>query len=360
MRQRISVERLGAYLMEKRIPGFVNEDLRVLQANNGMSNPTYVLWSEKFPGRKYVVRKKPPGKELPGAHQVDREFRIMHALRKTPVPVPTVHHLCEDQSILGKTFYVMDFLVGRVCEDTDLATWTPNERSRLCADMTRVLASLHDQDYVRLGLKSHGRTGHYGRRQLNTWGKQFERGIPTIEENVAKHEHAELVLQYNDKMRALIKMLESASSDIGDVTTLVHGDFRIGNLMLDPKEPRIIAVLDWEISTLGHPICDLAYMMGPWWIPGEYNLRDLEGMPTEDEMLRAYCRHRNIPMISRGEWRYWKALNAFRYGAICHGVYARGLQGNAGSTKALERWIQTVGSIELGLSILNSPPMSSL
>ena len=154
-----------------------------------------------------------------------------------------------------------DFLVGRVCEDTELRKWTAGDRATLVADMVRVLAELHNQDFEKLGLENHGKRGHYGKRQLKTWGQQFERGIPSIEANVHKHDKARLVLDYNEKMRKLIRRLQIASEKIGECTTLVHGDYRIGNLMLRPEDPRILAVLDWEISTLGHPICDLAYVV---------------------------------------------------------------------------------------------------
>jgi len=361
----IDVDAIAGYLM-KTVPDFGTSlsggPVQILQSDNGMSNPTYMLWREKTPHKKYVVRKKPPGKLLPSAHQVEREYRAMKAL-EGKIPVPKCHVLCEDTSFLGVPFYVMDFVEGRVLDDDRLAGWTPDDRSALYADMVDVLAKLHSVDPASVGLGKHGKSGNYAFRQLKTWGRMYDMADPTIEANKTKHDYAPEVLAMGSDMRRLARELKIlAETAVNEETTIVHGDYRLGNLMLHPQKPEIVAVLDWEISTLGHPLSDLAYCMSPWETPGVFLPGGVEegflpqGVPSEDEFIAAYCNKRGIQRFSQREWEFWKALNWFRKAAIVHGVYARALAGNAGSSSALQKGYLFTFCVERGLVSLGMTP----
>ena len=288
----------------------------------GQSNPTFLLEAD---GGRYVLRRKPPGVLLPSAHAVEREYRVLRALHGTAVPVPVAHALCEDTAVIGSVFYVMEFLDGRVLWDPVLPELAGQRRARVYDEMNRVLAALHAVDVDAVGLGDYGQSGHYAARQLGRWTRQY-RAAET---------------QRIDAMEELIAWLEATLPPDDGRVALVHGDYRLDNLMFDPREERVIAVLDWELSTLGHPVADLAYQCMQWRLPqGEQRLRGLAGVdrralgiPDEQEYVQRYCERSGMDAVAH--WHFWLALSFFRLAAICQGVYKRGIDGNASSTEAL-------------------------
>jgi aminoglycoside phosphotransferase (APT) family kinase protein len=288
------------------------------QFQGGQSNPTYLI---ETPAKKFVLRKKPPGKLLPSAHLIEREYRILRALAGSDVPVPRARVLCEDASIVGTPFYVMDHVEGRVMTGVTLPALTPTERRAVYDDNARVGARLHSVDYKARGLTDFGKPEGYVVRQLDRWTKQYL---------AAKTEP-------NADMDQLIAWL-TAHLPSGDETAIVHGDYRIGNTIIHPTEPRIIAVLDWELATLGHPISDVAYACMYYRLPtsaGGMAGLDLHalGIPREEEFVAAYCKHAARGAIAN--WSFFLAFAYFRMAAITQGVYARGLQGNASDSRAI-------------------------
>jgi aminoglycoside phosphotransferase (APT) family kinase protein len=308
---RFDVERLRLYL-QRNMDG-IGADLEVRQFPGGQSNPTFHLISG---GRGYVLRKKPPGDLLPSAHQVDREYRIMTALRDTPVPVPKTHLLCEDEDVLGTMFFVMDKVPGRVIENPMLPDFTPAERSAVFRDLLAVLAALHEVDYEAVGLAEFGRPGNYYERQISRWTKQY---VASRTEDIPS-------------MDRLIEWLPANVPQDGQVT-LVHGDYRLGNTIVHPQEPKISAVLDWELSTFGHPLADLAYCFVSGFMGMHHEVIMHEGLPNEDEFVAIYCEMTGRSGIP--EWTFYKVFQLFRLAAIVQGVYKRGLDGIASSTRAL-------------------------
>jgi aminoglycoside phosphotransferase (APT) family kinase protein len=295
------------------------DDLEVLQFEGGQSNPTFLLRSA---GHEYVLRKQPPGELLPSAHQVDREYRVMHALGQTDVPVPRMIALCEQTDVIGTKFYVMEKIEGRVFTDLLLAELPKEERRAVYLDLVSVLAKLHGVDHTAVGLAEFGRPGNYYARQISRWSRQYE--ASKTDDLVA--------------MNALMKWLPERIPQ-SDETCVVHGDYRLGNVMLHPTEPRIVAVLDWELSTLGHPLADLGYLCMDYHSPG-YDGQGLgaadlgaQGIPDENEMLARYCELSGRDGIEN--WTFYLVYNLFRSAAIIQGVYKRGLDGNASSELAL-------------------------
>jgi aminoglycoside phosphotransferase (APT) family kinase protein len=296
--------------------------LEVAQFKGGQSNPTYLLTAGS---QRYVLRRKPPGKLLPSAHAVDREYRVIEALAGTGVPVARAYALCEDESVIGTAFYVMEYVQGRVFWDPKLPEQSPAERMGIHDEMNRVIAALHSVDYTAVGLGGFGRTGEYIARQVARWSKQYQ-------------------ASETEKIEAMDNLIAWLPANIptGDETRIVHGDYRIDNVIFHPHEPRILAVLDWELSTLGHPLADFAYHCMVWRIPpgvfrglGGLDLASL-GIPTEREFVSTYCRRTGREGIAERDWQYYIAYNMFRIAAIAQGVMARALQGNASSAEALQ------------------------
>ncbi len=295
----------------------------VLQFKGGQSNPTYWIGVEGPNGEvQLVVRKKPPGKLLPSAHAVEREYRVMRALRGTKVPVPEALALCEDASVIGTPFFVMRWAPSRIFWDPTLPELSKDDRRALYSEYVRVLAELHMVDWAAVGLGDYGKVGGFVQRQVERWSKQYQASRTS---DVAP-------------MEALMRWL-GENVPKNDETTLVHGDYRIDNILFSPEgTPKAIGVIDWELSTLGHPLSDLAYAcMGYHFnIPGRGGLAGIDlaalGIPTEDEMVAEYRR-----LTGRGEiesWPFFMAFGIFRLAAIAQGVYARSLQGNASSEDA--------------------------
>jgi aminoglycoside phosphotransferase (APT) family kinase protein len=315
---RFDTEALARYLRAS-VPAF-GDDLVIEQFDGGQSNPTFRLTAG---GKRYVLRKQPPGELLPSAHQVDREHRVMHALAGSGVPVPRMITLCEDSSIIGTKFYVMEWVEGRVFTETRLPTLTPSERREIYLDLARVLARLHSVSPAAIGLEDFGRPGNYYERQIGRWTKQY---LASRTEQI-------------DAMDHLIEWLPRNIPAPGP-SVVVHGDYRLGNVLIHPQEPRIVAVLDWELSTLGDGLADLGYLCQDY--HGEsYNDVGLAGadlgalgIPTEAEMVAEYCRHAGIGAIPN--WPFYLIYNMFRSAAIIQGVYKRGLDGNASSASALD------------------------
>jgi len=317
--QRFDEGRLKAYL-EKEIEGF-GRNLVVQQIKGGASNPTFKLTADGPNGPlRYVLRKKPPGVLLASAHQVDREYRVMKALEGTGVPVPRMRHLCTDDSVIGTAFYVMDFLDGRIFRDATLPGLTRAERAEIYDQLNLTLAKLHQVDYVARGLGDFGRPDGYFERQVARWTKQY-RG--------AESEHIPAMEQLIAELPAMIPADKSVS--------IAHGDYRLENTMFHPTEPRLIAVLDWELCTIGHPLADIGYNCFLWHSEGQSwgSLLGVDfatsGIPTEKEYVAAYCRRTGRDHID--DWNFYLAFGVFRLASISQGVYRRVLNGVAPSDR---------------------------
>ena len=326
--------------MSENVDGF-KRPLTVGQFIGGMSNPTFML--KDGGDRRYVLRKKPPGELLPSAHAVDREFKIMQALGETDVAVAKAYVLCEDESIIGQAFYIMEFVLGRVVRDMSLPDSNPAERMALYDSMNDVLARLHKVDYESVGLGDFGRVGGYMSRQVSRWTKQYRAS------------------QTDDlpSMDALIKWLPDNIPDDSE-TTIAHGDFRMENLIFHPTEPRVLAVVDWELGTLGNPLSDLAYNCLPYHMPdpNRGDIIDIDfknyGIPTESEYIDAYCRRTGRDGIDN--WSFYLVLSLFRLAAIVQGVYYRGSQGNAPSPEAVKMRDLPVQWSKKAVSLLEDAP----
>ena len=309
---------LKAYL-SAHLPGF-REPSSICQFEGGQSNPTFLLESG---GGNYVLRKKPPGRLLPSAHAVEREYRVMDALSDTDVPVCSMLLLCEDSSIIGTPFIVMEHVEGRVFHDPTLPGVDSRDRTAIYEHMMRVLAAMHRVVPSEVGLEGFGKPGNYYARQISRWSRQYK---ASETQTIAS-------------MDRLVKWLPGNIPD-EEETRVVHGDYRLGNVILHPTEPRIVAVLDWELSTLGDPLADLAYNLMTYYLPSRRNstlVRNdpaLTGIPSHESQLSLYCSlsGRNAMM----HWNFYLSFSMFRSAAIGQGVYKRGLDGNASSATALE------------------------
>jgi aminoglycoside phosphotransferase (APT) family kinase protein len=302
------------------LPGYEG-DAFIRQFQGGQSNPTFHLQTKD---RAYVLRKKPPGVLLASAHAVDREYAVLSALVGTDVPVPVPRLLCSDDAVIGQMFYVMDHVPGRVLTDGLLPGSTPAERAAIYDSMNDVFAKLHQIDWRAAGLENFGKPDRYVARQVSRWSKQYVASdVPDC-----------------PAMNRVMAWLPEHDPG-NDEAAIVHGDYRLGNLIVHPTEPRVVAVLDWELATIGHPLADLAYNCMHYHQPGGIgrgfagiDLASL-GIPTESEYLAAYCRRTGRE--SAPNWSYYMVFSLFRIAAILAGVYRRGLDGNASDAQAVER-----------------------
>ena len=316
----LDIRLLGRYL-ESQVNGF--KALKFADKfPDGQSNPTYLLTAESG---QYVLRRQPAGELLKSAHAVDREFRVIKALQQSDVPVPVALHLCEDRELIGSLFYIMSYEQGRTFWDPTLPELDAAQRSAIYDEMSRVLAALHDVDIESAGLQDYGRPGNYFERQISRWSKQY-RASET--ETIPAMDH-------------LIEWLPANMPDDGGEVSLIHGDFRMDNMIFHPTSTKIIALLDWELSTLGHPYADLAYQCMQWRMGrndvisgfGEVDRKAL-GIPDESEYIAQYCQSRNIGSIPN--WNFYLIFGFFRFAAILQGVLKRAIEGNASSGKAFE------------------------
>lgn len=295
--------------------------LTVRQFSGGQSNPTFLL---EAGGRRYVLRKKPPGQLLKSAHQVDREYRAMKALAATDVPVPRMHVLCEDESVVGTAFYVMDYLDGRIFRNPQLPDCPPAERAAIYDAMNDVMARLHRVDHQAVGLGDFGRPGNYFDRQIARWISQYQ---------------AAQTDQIPDMDWLIAWMPRNIPAE--DSVAIAHGDYRLENMIVHPTEPRVIAVLDWELATIGHPLADLAYNCMGYHVmnPSQGGLTDVDftasGIPSEADYVAAYCRRTGRTRIDH--WNFYLSFSIFRLASIAQGVYKRGLDGNSSSPDAAKR-----------------------
>ena len=338
-RHRFDTESLDRYL-RVHLEGY-RGGLDVRQFDSGHSNPTFFISAEMADGKRqdFVLRKKPPGKLVASAHQVDREYRVITALAATDVPVAPTRLLCADDSVIGEMFYVMDAVEGRILIDAAMADQTPAERTAIFDSMNEVLARLHKVDPHKIGLGDYGRSGQYIARQVSRWSRQY----------------AELK---TDDIPAMDKLAQWLPENIpaDDPTTIVHGDYRLGNLIVHPTEPRIVAVLDWELSTLGHPLCDIAYnCLGYHLTEPPHGFARVDfgklGLPTESEYVAAYCRRTGRTAIEH--WNYYLAFSLFRLAAIAQGVYRRGLAGNSSNPQSIKMSKSARERAELAWSLVS-------
>ena len=309
----LDVEAVSKYL-KPRMDGF-DGPLEATKFESGQSNPTFLLTT---PTNNYVLRRKPPGILLKSAHAVDREFRVQKALAGTDVPVAKMHHLCEDDSVIGSSFYIMDHISGRNFDEPTLGDLNNADRTSVMKDMNRVLAALHDVNIDEIGLADYGPPGHYLERQVSRWSKQYRasetKPLPA--------------------MNRLIDIITERMPVDDGQRTLVHGDYRIDNMIFERDGTRCLAVLDWELSTIGHPYADLASVIMQWQLPVGRKGRGLMGvdradlgLPTDDAFVMQYCERRGLDGIDN--FGYYVGFCFFRMAAIIQGVLKRALDGNA-------------------------------
>lgn len=325
--QAFDADALSAYL-EVHLDGFAGP-LSVEIFKGGQSNPTYKLIT---PRASYVMRAKPGpvAKLLPSAHAVEREFKVMKGLQGTAVPVPKMYCLCEDESVIGRAFYVMEFVEGRVLWDQALPDLTNAQRGEIYDEMNRVISELHKVKFAERGLADYGKPGNYFERQIGRWSKQYTASITRP------------IPEMDQLMQWLPAHIPASARD-ESMVSIVHGDFRLDNLLFHPTEPRVLAVLDWELSTLGHPLADFSYHCMAWHIaPGAFRgIGGLDvgslGIPTEADYIRRYCERTGLttPEALAADWNFYLAYNLFRLAAILQGIAKRVEAGTASSAQAV-------------------------
>ena len=321
MAAQLDLDAVEAYLTEH-LPGF-SGPIELHKFSVGQSNPTFRLTT---PSGAYVLRRKPPGVLLKSAHAVDREYRVQKALESTDVPVAKMHLLCEDDDVIGSAFYVMENVQGRRFDDPRLPELEKDARRPVHDEMCRVLAAIHSVDIEAVGLSDYGPPGNYFERQVGRWSKQYEASktddIPEMEE--------------------LSQWLQSNIPPDDGQRTLVHGDYRIDNMLWHAQEPRVLAILDWELSTIGHPFADVGAVIMQWAMPPGNEGRGLagvdraaQGLITDEEFIVTYCAHRGLPGIDK--FGFYLAFNFFRMGGILQGVLKRALDGNASNPERAKK-----------------------
>ncbi|MBK7313621.1 phosphotransferase [Candidatus Aalborgicola defluviihabitans] len=314
--------------LDQNLKGFAGP-LSVEMFKGGQSNPTYKLIT---PSKSYVMRAKPGpvAKLLPSAHAVEREYAVMSGLQDTDVPVPHMYCLCEDESIIGRAFYVMEFMQGRILWDQSLPGMDRPKRAAIYSEMNSVIAALHKVDVAAQGLQNYGKPGNYFERQIGRWSKQYMASI------------TQPIAEMDQLMEWLPKNIPTMARN-DKMVSIVHGDYRLDNLMFDSEQAKIIAVLDWELSTLGHPLADFSYHCMAWNIPpGSFrgiaglDLVDL-GIPSQDEYIRMYCERTGLvtPEQLKADWNFYMAYNMFRIAAILQGIAKRVEAGTASSAQAV-------------------------
>ena len=331
-RHRIDMGRLEDF-MKQHMEG-IRGPLQVEQFKGGQSNPTYRITAG---GKRYALRKKPPGKLLPSAHAVDREYKVIKALHSVGFPVARPYVLCEDDAVIGTAFYLMDCVEGRVLWDQSLPGMQKSDRAAIWEELNRVIALLHSVDYKAVGLEDFGKAGSYIERQVGRWSKQY------LASETGKIEAMDNLIAW------LPKNLPAAGE-----TTIVHGDYRLDNTVFHPTEPKVLAVLDWELSTLGDPLADFSYHCMSWHIPpGKF--RGIEGLPlaelgipSEREYVDLYFKRTGRKSVAPSVWDYYMAYNLFRIAAILQGIAKRVLDGTAASEHAREAGSRAPIMAELG------------
>ncbi len=332
-RMKVDLQALSAY-MHAHVAGF-SGDLSIEQFKGGQSNPTFMLTAGQ---QRYVLRTKPApaAKLLPSAHAIEREFRVMDALSKAGFPAAHQYALCDDESVIGRAFYIMEFIEGRVLWDQSLPGMSSTERAAHYDEMNRVIAQLHSLDYKAIGLETYGKPGNYFGRQIERWTKQYK---------AAETEHI-------PAMDHLIEWLPQHIPE-DELTTIVHGDYRLDNMIFHPTEPRILAVLDWELSTLGHPLADFSYHCMSWYItPGLFrgvgglDLKSL-GIPDIDTYIARYSERTGIA-IHKEDFRFYLSYNMFRMAGILQGIMKRYQDGTAASEQALKNGQAAKPMAEMG------------
>jgi aminoglycoside phosphotransferase (APT) family kinase protein len=313
--------------MDQHVEGFTGP-IQVEMFKGGQSNPTYKLVT---PNKSYVMRAKPGpvAKLLPSAHAIEREYRVMKGLAGTDVPVPHMYALCEDESIIGRAFYIMEFMEGRVLWDQSLPGMTPAQRAEIYDEMNRVIAALHSVKFAERGLATYGKSGNYFERQIGRWSKQY---VASVTQPIPEM----------DKLMEWLPANMPASAKDESRVSIVHGDYRLDNLMFHPTEPRVIAVLDWELSTLGHPLADFSYHCMSWHIPVALGrgIAGLDiaalGIPAEEDYILRYCQRTGIEDVAtlKRDWNFYLAYNMFRIAAILQGIAKRVEAGTASSAQA--------------------------
>jgi aminoglycoside phosphotransferase (APT) family kinase protein len=309
--------------------------LQVEQFEGGQSNPTYLLTTPR--GSRFVLRRKPPGTLLPSAHAVDREFAITRALHSIGFPVARPRLLCEDDRVIGTAFFVVDYVAGRVFWDQSLAELPKEVRGAVWHEMCQIIATLHKTDYRAIGLETFGKPGNYCERQIARWSKQY------------RASETERIPAMDSLIEWLQRKIPSQTVD-----SIVHGDFRLDNMIFHPTKPKVLAVLDWELSTLGDPLADFAYHCLSWHVPpGHFRgIAGLDlaalGLPTEQEHLARYCQLTGRDGIDSADWDFYIAYNLFRIAAILQGIVKRVVEGTAASAQALDAGRRAKPMAELG------------